>query len=115
VEAEVQGASQIVQDVLHCSEVRLSGIMHMKANLLDEVGDVWAGECQVLEGLDETHELSWISNRRTRCGKDLGLRVHGRRDWLAVHHACMLKNIESELTLSEEESIGMMLYGDSQK
>jgi hypothetical protein len=42
VEAEVQGASQIAQDALHRWEVR--GIMHMKANLLNGVGDVGAGE-----------------------------------------------------------------------
>jgi hypothetical protein len=34
VEAEVQGASQIAQDALHRGEVRLPGIVHMKANLL---------------------------------------------------------------------------------
>jgi hypothetical protein len=51
----------------------------------------------------------------TESGGDLGLRVHGHRDRLAVHHASMLKNIESELALSEEGSIGLMLYGDPQK
>jgi hypothetical protein len=64
VEAEVQGASHIAQDVLHRSEMRLSGIMHMKANLVDDVGDVRAGERQVLEALNEAPKLSWISNRR---------------------------------------------------
>jgi hypothetical protein len=34
-------------------------------------------ERQVLEGLDEAPELSWISNRRSGSGGDLGLRVHG--------------------------------------
>jgi hypothetical protein len=67
------------------------------------------------KGPDEAPELSQISNRMTESGGDLGLRVHGHRDWLAVHHASMLKNIESELALSEEGSIGLMLYGDPQK
>jgi hypothetical protein len=40
VEAKVQGASQIAQDALHCDKVRLPGIMHMKVNLLDSIGDV---------------------------------------------------------------------------
>jgi hypothetical protein len=44
VEAEVQGASQIAQDTFHCGDVRLPGIMHMKANVLDGVGDVGAAE-----------------------------------------------------------------------
>jgi hypothetical protein len=108
VEAKVQGASQIAQDALHRGEVKLPGIMHMKTNLLDGVGDVGAGERQVLEGHGEAPELSRISNRRSGSGGDLGLRVHRRRDQLVVHHASTLKDIESELALSEEESIGLM-------
>jgi hypothetical protein len=47
----VQGASQIAQYALHRGEVRLSGIVHMKANLLYGVGDVEAGGHHVLEVL----------------------------------------------------------------
>jgi hypothetical protein len=112
VEAKVQGASQIAQDTLHHDEVRLPGIMHLKTNLLDSVGDVGSGEHQVLEVPGEPPELSWISNMRLESSGDLGLHVHGRRDRLAVHHASVLKDIESELALSEEESIGLMLYED---
>jgi hypothetical protein len=95
--------------------VRLSGIMHMKANLLDDVGDVGAGEHLVLEGPDESPELSRISNRRSGSGGDLGLCVHGHQDRLTVQHASVLKDVESELVLSEEESICLMLYGDPKK
>jgi hypothetical protein len=88
--------------------------MHMKANLLDGVGDARAGECQVLEGPGETPELSQISNRRPESGRDLGLCFHGRRDRLAVHHASALKDVESEMVLSEEESICLILYRNPQ-
>jgi hypothetical protein len=60
VEVEVQEASQIVHDVLHRGEVRLPGIMHMEADLLNDVGDVRAGERQVMEGPGEV-------GRRTFC------------------------------------------------
>jgi hypothetical protein len=69
----------------------------------------------VLESPDEALELSGISNRRPGSGGDLGLHVHGRRDQLAVHHASTLKDVESELALSEEESIDLMLYRDPEK
>jgi hypothetical protein len=82
---------------------------------MDGVGDVGAGERQVLEGPGRAPELSWISNMRHGSGGDLGLHVHGRRDQFTVHHTSTLKDIESELVLSEEESICMMLYGDPQK
>jgi hypothetical protein len=115
VEAEVQGASQIAQDVFHHIEVRLPKIMHMKANLLDGVGDIGVGEHQVLEGVSEAPELGRISNKRPRSGGDLGLRIHRHRDQLAVHHASALNDVKSELGLSEEESICLMLYGDPKK
>jgi hypothetical protein len=47
--------------------------------------------------------------------RDLGLHVHGRRDRIAVHHASVLKDVENELALSEEESICLMLYEDPPK
>jgi hypothetical protein len=89
--------------------------MHMKTDLLDDVSDVGVGERQVLNGPGEAPELSWISNRKPGSDGDLGLRVHGRQDRLAVHHASALKDVENELALSEEESIDLMLYGDPQK
>jgi hypothetical protein len=95
--------------------VGLPWIMHVEVDLLDGVGDVGTGEHQVLEGSDETPKVSRISNRRPGLGGNLGLRLHRRRNRLAVHHASSLKNIESKLTLSEEEPVCLMLYRDSQK
>jgi hypothetical protein len=80
--------------------------MHMEADLLDGVSDVRARERQVLEGPGEAPELSQISNRMHGSGGDLGL---------CVHHTNALTNVESELVLSEEEYICLMLYGDPQK
>jgi hypothetical protein len=80
VEAEVWGASQIVPDALYHGEVRLPGIMYMEADLLDDIGDVEASEHKVLEGPDEAPELIRISNRRSKSDRDIGLRVHGRRE-----------------------------------
>jgi hypothetical protein len=85
--------------VLHLDDVRLLGIIHMDADLLDGVDDVGVGERQVLEGLSEALELSRISNGRLRSVGDLGLCVHRHRDRLAVHYASALKDIESKLVL----------------
>jgi hypothetical protein len=99
--------------VLHGGEVRLTWIMHVEADLLDDIGEVRAGERQVLEGSGEAPEVSQISSRRLGLNGNLGMCVHRRRNWLAVHHASVLKNIESKRTLSEEELVRLMLYGDS--
>jgi hypothetical protein len=50
--------------------------MHVEADLMDGVGEVRAGERQVLEGSGEAHEVSRISNRRPGLDGDLGLCVH---------------------------------------
>jgi hypothetical protein len=89
--------------------------MHVEADLLDGVGDVRAGEHQVLKGTSEAPKVSWICNRRPGLGGDLGPRVHRHRNRLAVHHANLLKNVEVKLTLSEEELVSLMLYGDFQE
>jgi hypothetical protein len=93
--------------------VGLLWIMHVKADLLDSIGGVRAGEHQVLEGPDEAPKVSRIGNRRHVLGGDLGLCVHWCQNRLAVHHASSLKNIESKLTLNEEEHVCLMLYRDS--
>jgi hypothetical protein len=56
-----------------------------------------------------------ISNRRLELSGDLGMCAQRCQNQLAVHHASSLKNIKSKLMLSEEESVRLMLYGDSQK
>jgi hypothetical protein len=43
--------------------VGLPWIMHVEEDRLDGIGEVGAGEHQVLEGSSEAHEVSWISNR----------------------------------------------------
>jgi hypothetical protein len=48
----------------------------VEADLLDGVGEVEAGERQVLEGSGKAPEASRISNRRLRLNGDLGLCVH---------------------------------------
>jgi hypothetical protein len=73
-----------MQNVLHGSEVGLPSIMHVKADLLDGVGDIGAGERQVLEAPSEAPEMNQISNKRPALGGDLRLCVHERRNWHAV-------------------------------
>jgi hypothetical protein len=58
--------------------VGLPWIMHVEADLLDDIEVVGVGERQVLEGPDEAPEVSRISNRRPVVGGDLGLHVNRR-------------------------------------
>jgi hypothetical protein len=73
------------------------------------------GERQVLEVPSEAPELNQITNRRPGRSGDLAMCVYGHRNWLTVHHASALKDVKSELALSEEESICLILYENPQK
>jgi hypothetical protein len=48
-EAVVEGAAEVVQDLLESGEMGLSWGVHMEVHLLDYVGDVGPGEGEVLE------------------------------------------------------------------
>jgi hypothetical protein len=45
----VNGALEVTENVLHNSEMWLTMVIHVKAHLLDYVGDVRPGEGEVLE------------------------------------------------------------------
>jgi hypothetical protein len=38
----------VPRDALQSCKMRLPGVMHMEADLLDSIGDVWMSECEVL-------------------------------------------------------------------
>jgi hypothetical protein len=50
--------------------------MHVEVDLLNGIGEVGAGERQVLEGPSEALEVGGINNRRPGLDGDLGLRAH---------------------------------------
>jgi hypothetical protein len=60
--------------------VWLLRIMHVEADLLDDICDVGTGERQVPEGPNDAPEVSQIDNRRPRLGRDLGMCVHWRQN-----------------------------------
>jgi hypothetical protein len=53
---------------------------------------------------------SWVADRRSHIGGDLGLSVDRRGAGLAVAHASTLKDVPSILVLVEEEVVIPLLY-----
>ena len=96
-------ASDVAQDTLQCSKVRLTRIVHMQANLLNNVSDIRSGESEVLQGTCKTPELRSDLNRWA-ISRQLGVGVHGSRARLALGHASALQDIQHVLPLREEKS-----------
>jgi hypothetical protein len=42
------GTLKVAKDPIGCSKVNFPGIMHVQANLLDIICDIWSGEGEVL-------------------------------------------------------------------
>jgi hypothetical protein len=90
--------------VLHGREMRLTGIVHVKARLLDNVCDVRPGEGEVLESFGQAAVGSRVALTGPHVGGDLSLCVDRRGIWLAVAHASALKDISSVLVLVKRPS-----------
>jgi hypothetical protein len=79
----------------------LPWIVHVKANLLNSIGDVWPGESQVLESASLTPIVRGVTNRGTIGGRQLGVGVNRSSTRLAICHASMFQNLEIVLALTE--------------
>jgi hypothetical protein len=74
----------------------LPGVMHVQANLLNCIGNIWPGEGEILESPSKTAVLTGICNRGT-ISRELGVSVHRSATQLAVTHTSSLQNIQHVL------------------
>jgi hypothetical protein len=109
-QAEVEGALEVPKDVLRDCEMGLTRVVHVKAHLLDCVGNVGPGEGEVLKSPSQGAVGSRVADGGLHVGGDLGLSVDRRGAGLAVAHVSTLKDVPSILALVEEEAVGPLLY-----
>lgn len=74
-------------------------IMHMKAKLLYNVGDVQSGEGDVLKSTHTTPGIYGITNRSVVHSGHLGTSVHGHRTRITCIHASAVKYLKHVLVL----------------
>jgi hypothetical protein len=77
----VEGAPEVAQNPLESGEVGLPWCVHMKAHLLNDVGDVWPGEGEVLERVCQAPVRRCVGNRGPVVLREL--RVRGPRSFIA--------------------------------
>jgi hypothetical protein len=93
----------------------LTGVVHVKAHLLDHVGDVGPGEGEILESPSQAAIGSRVADRGPHVRGGHGLSVNRSGARLAVAHASTLKDVMSILALVEEEAVGPLLYWDAEE
>jgi hypothetical protein len=97
--AVVERAPEVAEEALESREVRLPGIMHMKTDLLNCIGDVRPGEGEVLKGPGETPVRSGVSHRGSLNLGQLALSIDRSGARVAVSHPSPLQDIPSILPL----------------
>jgi hypothetical protein len=97
LESMRQHALDVAQDALNGRQVLFARVVHVKAHLLNGVGDVKARECEVLESPGETPILSRVGHGRAGRSGELGRHVDQCRGRLAGGHAGVGQNLRRVL------------------
>jgi hypothetical protein len=94
--------------------MRFPGIMHVQADLLNCIGDIWPGEGEVQKSSSKTAVLAGIRNRGT-ISRELRVSIHRSAARLAVTHTSSLQNLQHILALREKKAVTSALNADTQK
>jgi hypothetical protein len=103
-QAVAHSASEVAEEALEGSEVRLLRIMHMKAQLLNCISDVRPSEGEVLESTRETLVHCGIRHLVPVGLRQLALRVNWSGAGVAIGHPSSLKDVKSVLPLVKKKS-----------
>jgi response regulator RpfG family c-di-GMP phosphodiesterase len=104
MQAKIDSALEITEDALDKIEMSSARSMHKEAGLLHCVGKIGAGDGDILKSAGQTTIESGIFERVTISSRDLGARIDGGADRLAICHTSPLEEIKSVLTLREEHA-----------
>ena len=89
--------------------------MHVKADLLNCICNVRAGEGEILKSTCDTPEVSGVCDWWTIISSKFGTRVDGSAAWLALGHGGAVQNVQSVLPLSDKHPGLMALNTDAQE
>lgn len=88
--------------------------MHVQADLLNGIGNVRAGERQILESTSNAAVGRRVNDMGTSSSK-LGRSVHGHQGRVARAHASTLENLESVPSLGKEHPMGITSNGKAEE
>jgi hypothetical protein len=87
----------------------------MEADLVDNVGEIWTGESEVVQGSSKTPISSRINHRITQSSRQLRLSVNRSGVRLAISHPCTLQDIQRILTLVKKKTSLTVLNSHAQE
>ena len=112
---EMHGATEVAEDALEQGDMRCARRVHDQAELLDCIGDVRAGQREVLECPSETAKERRIRGESAIGGGEFGFGVDGGGYGFAIEHGGAVENFESVLLLREKKPARATLHVDAKK
>ena len=85
MKTKIQSSMEIPQDVLHGAKVGLPQVIHVKTDLLNGIGNIWAGESEILEGPSYAVIMGGVRHGGPING-ELGVSIHMGAARLVVTH-----------------------------
>lgn len=104
METEGRRAVHVPQHTLDQSEMALARGMHVQADLLDGVGELGAGDGEVLQASSDASVGGRVVHTTAISRGQLGLGVNGRRGRTAGFHAGAIDKLFRVLFLAQEEA-----------
>jgi hypothetical protein len=95
----LQSAMDIPKNPLDKSEMRCTRSMHMKTDLMHNIGNVRSGKGEILKCTSQTSILSSVRQELALGVRKLRLSINRSSCRVAVSHASTLKNIHGILAL----------------
>jgi hypothetical protein len=112
---KVESSLKVSQNPLGSDKVSFPGIMHVKAYLLDSIGDIWPSEGQVLKSASKTAIGCGICYRRSSFSRDFGTGVNRGGAGITITHAMAANDVQSVLALREEQIVLMAMHNNSEE
>ena len=105
---------KVLENALQIAQMRFPGIIHVQADLLNSIRNIWSGEGEILKGTSDTAIVCRVGDCDT-ISKELGVSIHRGAAGLAVEHTSTFQNIQHILTLGEKQTVMMALNTDSEE
>jgi len=98
MKTKIQGTLKVAKNALHSARMRLPGVMHVEAHLLDSISDIWTSKSEILKSTNNATVGGGVGDDSSIDGK-LGMSIHRCAARLAAKHTNTVKNVQNILTL----------------
>ena len=101
---QIEGPANVAKNPLESTQVWFPWIVHVETNLLDDIGNVWTSEGQILKRTSQTTKVSGILNWLTNISRDLWVGVNRSRAGFAFSHTSPVQSLHHVRLLRQEHA-----------